>query len=60
MAKKENKNIHDITKKIETENINELLIEIQKSSSYFEKGETYLIQADLLFETDKNLWNKLL
>ena len=32
---------------------------IQKSSSYFEKGETYLIQADLLFETDKNLWNKL-
>ena len=59
--KKNKKNILKIPVLIlsETENINELLIEIQKSSSYFEKGETYLIQADLLFETDKNLWNKL-
>ena len=44
----------------ETDHFNEFLIEIQNSYSCFEKGDTYLIQADLLFETDETLWNKLL
>ena len=44
----------------ETDHLNEFLIEIQNSYSCFEKGDTYLIQTDLLFETDETLWNKLL
>ena len=44
----------------ETDKEKELYIEIQKSISNFEKGDCFIIEADLLYETSELIWKNLI
>ena len=43
----------------ETNKDNKFLIEIVKSIGIFKKGDSYIINADLLEVTNKNIWKQL-
>ena len=44
----------------ETEKENYYLIEIQKSYEKIKKGDSFIINGELLFETSETIWKNLL